>query len=102
MQFEAAAGPDALLMDVPVVSVDLAGELREIDFVAAGASLHVTQEVDLGPAVTRAIGSWRKLPELRKNVDAFLQSAFHELNSDPARVAAETILRLRSERVAAV
>jgi hypothetical protein len=90
-----AAGLDAMLMDVPVVSIDLAGELTGVDFIESGASQHVRDEPGLRAAVERAVCNAESLADVRSRAEAFLKEAFFALDGDPARIAAEAILSLR-------
>jgi hypothetical protein len=94
-----AAGLDALLVDVPVLSIDLAGELNAIDFINAGASLHARSESELRVAIERVLQGPSAIADVRMRAEAFLKEAFHELNGNPARLAAQTILSLRRPRL---
>lgn len=79
---------EAMLMGVPVVTVDLTGDLARTDFIRAGATHHVTEAGQLEPAVRRALAG----PPVE--AAAYLADTFDRLDGRAADRAAAAILEL--------
>lgn len=85
---------EAMLMDVPVVTMDFCGELKGVDFIDAGATWHVTTREDLEQAVRRILASDGSLADLTSRAEAFLRDAFASLDRQASARCAETIEKL--------
>jgi UDP-N-acetylglucosamine 2-epimerase len=86
-----AAALEALLMDVPVVTMDFMNELEGIDFIDAGATLHCRTAQDLQKAVQTVVCKPAGPDRLGEPARKFLRESFENLDGDPARAAAEII-----------
>jgi hypothetical protein len=77
------AALDAMRAGVPVVTLDLTGELGAIDFIAAGATTHVTDASALSDAVRTLITTPAAHTAARTRGDAFY--ARHAYTTTPGR-----------------
>ncbi len=89
-----AAGIEALLMDVPVVSIDLAGELSSVDFIEAGVTPHVEDGRDLPGVVRGVLKNEQERNELRQRAKAFLGDTFASFGAQAAERTAQRLLAL--------
>ena len=74
---------EAMLMDVPVVTMDFCDELKDVDFIDCGATVHVRTREDLEQAA-RSILADGPSPELQERVRAHLQRAFYAVDGGSA------------------
>jgi hypothetical protein len=86
------AAIEAMLVGVPVVTVDLDGEATGVDFIEAGATLHVRTTGELSGALDAALDAGIQGPDLRDRVTRYLADAFLALDGQSARRCAEAIL----------
>lgn len=86
-----AAAVDAMLMDVPVVTVDLMDELGAADFIRAGVTVHVRSESELAEAVRTLLRSPDTFSGLRHSVREFLVHTFGELDGRAAERGASAL-----------
>jgi len=84
---------EALLMDVPVVTMDFANEVHGIDFIDAEATLHVTSPEALEASV-RSLVADGPPKEMKARVLNFLENSFHKLDGQASRRCAEALLAL--------
>ncbi len=82
---------EAMLLDVPVVTIDLADEISDVDFIDAGATLHVETDEALSDAVTGLLAGSEVRAGLQSRVDAYLKDAFYALDGHSAARAAEAL-----------
>jgi UDP-N-acetylglucosamine 2-epimerase len=82
---------EAMLMGVPVITMDFAGEYRDVDFIDAGATLHVRSESELSTALTAALGRSSVLLAVERRAAAFVNGAFGPLDGRSADRAAALI-----------
>jgi hypothetical protein len=91
---------EAMLMDVPVVTMDYASEIESADFIQFGATVHVRSGEALIAAVRNILA--RGAPgETRLRAEAFLRQAFHALDGRSAERGAEALCVLTAEEVKA-
>ncbi len=88
-----AVAVEAMLMEVPVVSMDFCDEIHEVDFIDAQATRHVTTLESLVEAV-RPLSIRQSLPDYQAQVDAYLQSAFYALDGQSSARGARCLLNL--------
>jgi len=86
-----AAALEALLMEVPVITMDFMNELEGIDFIDAGATLHCRTAQELQQAVQTVVCKPAGRDRLGAQARKFLAESFENLDGSPARVAAEII-----------
>ncbi|MGD9722092.1 MAG: UDP-N-acetylglucosamine 2-epimerase [Pirellulales bacterium] len=75
-----AVAVEAMLMDVPVITMDFREEVREVDFIDAGATIHVRTGDELlerAQAVVRGTDSGK---DTSSRVTAYLEDAFCALD----------------------
>jgi UDP-N-acetylglucosamine 2-epimerase len=73
-------GVEALLMDVPVVTMDFCDEIHEVDFIDAGATIHVRTAESLENAVREILAARGPREDVRSQVQAYLNAAFFALD----------------------
>ena len=86
-----AVAVEAMLMDVPVVTMDFAAELKRVAFIAAGATLHVQTAEQLEQAVQAVLDSSDRIFEVKQRVKTFLSGEFFALDNRSAVRCAEAI-----------
>lgn len=86
---------EAMLMDVPVVTMDFADEIQGVDFIEAGATRHVTTSEELEGAVRHLLESDALLQ--RQHVDRYLKDSFHLLDGSAARRCAAVLLAMEED-----
>jgi UDP-N-acetylglucosamine 2-epimerase len=89
-----AAAIDAMLKNVPVISIDLADELLGIAFIEYGATVHVRSEEDLSLAMTSVLSFSERSAVALARAKEFVLESFQELDGNPSMVAAHTLLEL--------
>ncbi len=96
-----AAGIEALLMDVPVVTIDLVGELSSVDFIAAGVTPHVQDRRDLCAIVRSQLDHGQMGIDYKSRAKAFLADAFASFGAEAARRTAQSLLSLDAAKTPA-
>ena len=79
-----AVAHEAMFMDVPVVTIDFAGELSGTNFIDAGATTHVRDFVELEQAVRRLIESPDAALAARQRGRGFLEDMYFKLDGRSA------------------
>lgn len=85
---------EAMLMDVPVISMDFANEIKQVNFIDAGATWHVRTEEDLGEAVRTLLYDPVRRAALAQKAGEFLKNQFYALDGRSAQRSAEILLAL--------
>jgi hypothetical protein len=85
---------EALLVDVPVVTMDFAGELNGVDFIEMGATTHVRSYTELEEKVGALLHSKELRGQTRDQAAAFLQEMFFALDGRSAERAADELIKL--------
>jgi hypothetical protein len=88
---------EAMLMRVSVITVDLADEIREVDFIDAGTTLHARNEEELEAALDRVFDAPESLGEIRAAAERYARETFFALDGRSAERAAQTLLTLKEE-----
>jgi UDP-N-acetylglucosamine 2-epimerase len=88
-----AVAVEAMLMDVPVVSMDFRNEIHDVDFIDAQATQHVNSVEGLIEAV-RPLIACPTTPVRRDKVEAYLQSAFFALDGQSSARGAQSLIEL--------
>lgn len=88
-----ASAVEAMLMDVPVITMDYCGETAGIDFIDAGATWHVRTPEALEQAARELLAGGMP-DDLRKRVQAYLQDSFFALDGGSAARGAEALCEL--------
>lgn len=93
---------EAMLVGVPVVTMDFCREVSDVDFIDAGATRHVEDYDALLAAVGQRLASPPLPPDLQQRTDEYLADAFLALDGQAATRAADALLRLmdRPQRAA--
>lgn len=89
-----AAGLDALMMEVPLVTMDFAARLADTPYVAAGASRHATTEEDLTAAVREVLHGGARLEARRRKASRFLDRTYGRRDGHAADRAAGVLMGL--------
>ena len=91
------AAIDAMLMDVPVITLDFQGDLSDVDFIARSATLHVKQPTVLVAALREALdGAYDSRP-----ARDFIRWKFDVVDGKASQRAADAILRGAASNVSA-
>jgi len=85
---------EAMLMGVPVITVDLADELSRVDFIEAGATIHCRTVADLVRRARETLERGCAPSGVSRRAQAFLQETFAHLDGDPVDASATAILDL--------
>lgn len=91
-----AVAVEAMLMDVPVISMDFRDEIHDVDFIDAQATHHVTTAEGLIEAI-RPLSAGQSLRTRQAQVDAYLQSAFFALDGQSSARGAQCLVNLLSQ-----
>jgi UDP-N-acetylglucosamine 2-epimerase len=84
---------EAMLMNVPVITMDFFGELTNVDFIEAGATVHVTSAEELQTAVHSVLKSG--LPaEVQASVRKYVEDAFCSLDGKSAERGANALVEM--------
>lgn len=85
---------EAMLMDVPVITMDFRNEVYDVDFIKAGATVHVQSTEELESAVRRLLPPNRMPVDLRRNVQSHLEDAYYALDGRSSLRGAESLCEL--------
>ena len=85
---------EAMVMGVPVITIDLAGELAGVNFIDAGVTLHVTNERELEAAIRRVVDEPTSLGDLRGRAARFVSEIYGALDGRASERAADCLERL--------
>jgi hypothetical protein len=88
------AAQEAMLLDVPVITMDLCGEIRDIDFIDGGATVHVRNADDLERAVRETLAGEGASREKQAKAQSHLQRAFHAVDGGSGRRGAQALCEL--------
>ena len=89
---------EAMVMDVPVITMDFADEIRGVDFIDAGATTHVRTGDELVAAVRAVLQRPGHEDALVERVRLYLARAFHALDGRSAERGAQSIRQLIASR----
>ncbi len=90
------AAVDAMLMDVPVVTMDFCDEIHDVDFIDLGATTHTRTPDELIQRVRAILEVGGDDPGVHERAKAYLQRAFFALDGRSAARGAEAIAEMRS------
>ncbi len=71
---------EAMVMEVPVITMDFCNALHGIDFIEAGATLHVTNADDLEAAVRNVLSAGQLSDDRRDRIAGFLRDTYYALD----------------------
>lgn len=89
-----SAAVDAMLGGVPVMTVDLDGELGGVDFIEAGATLHVRDETGLERELLRSLQREAAPPPTAGAARAYVEASFAARGAQAAERAAAALVEL--------
>ncbi len=89
-----AVAVEAMLMDVPVITMDFANEISGADFIDMRASTHVTEPAALIDAVRTILELSEQREEALSRSRVFLQDMFLDVDGNSAQRAGEEFCRL--------
>jgi glycosyltransferase involved in cell wall biosynthesis len=90
---------EAMAMDIPVITMDYCGELYRIDFIDAGATIHVTDASGLVAAVKQVLATGRSPKDVQTRVEEFLKGTYFALDGRSSQRAAESLQELAARAV---
>lgn len=82
---------EAMLLDVPVITMDFHREIHGVDFIDAGATRHVTDFAALAAAVAASFASPDSLADVAGRARQYLADAFYLLDGRSAERTADAI-----------
>ncbi|CAK9073414.1 Streptogramin A acetyltransferase (Virginiamycin acetyltransferase D) (Vat(D)) [Durusdinium trenchii] len=85
---------EAMLMDVPVITMDFADEIAATDFITQGATTHVTTPEHLYETVESIVDSPEGASSARDRSQDYLQSMFHSHDGRSAERVGRELCRL--------
>lgn len=85
---------EAMLMGVPVITMDYANEITGADFVDSGTTTHVTDAEGLIEALRALVESPEQRAQALERSQAYLQDMFLSVDGNSARRAGEELCRL--------
>ncbi len=86
-----AVAIEAMLMDVPVVTMDFRDEIHQVDFIAAGATSHVCSFEALEHAVREILAAGGQSAEVKSRIRAYLEEAFYAMDGRSASRGAQAL-----------
>jgi hypothetical protein len=89
---------ESMLMNVPVITMDFASEYKDVDFIEAGATVHVTTEVDLERTVRTLLEQPDAFSDVRQRARSFVTDAFGPLDARSAERCAAALCQLIDRR----
>ena len=89
---------EAMLMDVPVVTMDFDNEISNVDFIEAGATIHVRSIEGLEDAINKVICSASEIGDVRKRKDIFIRDNFYALDGNAGLRTAEVLKGILEEK----
>jgi UDP-N-acetylglucosamine 2-epimerase len=89
---------EAMLMDVPVVTMDFCDEIREVDFIDFGATTHVTTAESLEGTVREILAAQAPTAEVNAAVQTYLKAAFHALDGCSSQRGVEALRDIIRDR----
>jgi hypothetical protein len=85
---------EAMLTDVPVITMDFCNEIPEIDFIQAGATVHVRTAGDLEQAVRKILSVPGVPRDVLAHMQDYLRGSFFALDGCSAQRGAELLREL--------
>ena len=89
---------EAMIQNVPVVTMDFAGEISGVEFIEAGATVHVTTPAELELAVRNLVRTPQDYHQTRRNAQAYIKSAFLAVDGHSAERAAQAVAKMSTSR----
>ena len=96
------ASIEAMLMNVPVITMDFCDEIQDVDFIDSGATAHVCTSEALEQAVRGILVGTPEIDAIRSRASTYLNSAFFALDGGSAERGAKALRVLMGERTSAV
>lgn len=85
---------EAMLMNVPVITMDFCHEIHAVDFIEAGATTHVSTSPALVEAVQAIVSGQGPGAEVQAHVQAYLKKAFYALDGLSASRGAQSLMEM--------
>ena len=85
---------EAMLMDVPVITMDFCDEIHGIDFIDAGATMHVTSGERLDERFRAVLDREQPVEQLKAKVAEYLRDSFFALDGRSAERTAQALVAL--------
>jgi len=74
---------EAMVMDVPVVTMDFCNEIHDVDFIDAGATVHVANGEMLEQVVRETLATAVTARTCERRVKSFIEKSFYALTDIP-------------------
>lgn len=85
------AGKEALLMKIPVITMDLMDELIEIDFIDKNISLHVKNYKDLISAINDIFSQNEQVVEVMQRAELYIEDCFYKRDTASSNRVVESL-----------
>jgi len=76
---------EAMLMKVPVITVDYMNEYQEVDFIDLGTTIHVKTETELFEAVQNVLYSAEKFNDVLERANQYIESYFYKPDGNASK-----------------
>jgi UDP-N-acetylglucosamine 2-epimerase len=86
------AGNEALLMGVPVITMDFNEEISETDFIKNEISLHVKDYENLKIAINEIVANSTKIKKLMAKTEAYIENCFYARDAKSAKRIAKSLI----------
>lgn len=88
-----AAAQEAMLLDIPVITMDFNKEYAHVDFIEEGATIHVTNPMELSSTINNILIKPELFQINRNNANKYLEQSFYKLDGNATRRCLDIILR---------
>ncbi len=76
---------EAMLMQIPVITLDYMDEYRNVDFIDIGATVHVKQEAELFETIQDVLCSTNNYTETMKIAQKYVESYYYKLDGKASK-----------------
>ena len=84
---------EAMLMKLPVITVDYMNEYQEVDFIDFGATIHVKTETELFEAIQNVLHSSNKYKDVMRKAQQYINTYFYKPNGRASERIADYLVQ---------
>ena len=90
---------EAMLMNVPVITVDYMNEYRGVDFIEMGTTIHVKTESELFEAIQNVLHSSNKYKDVMRKAQQYINTYFYKPNGRASERIADYLAKISNEQI---
>ncbi|MBL7096002.1 UDP-N-acetylglucosamine 2-epimerase [candidate division KSB1 bacterium] len=90
---------EAMLMNVPVITVDYMNEYRGVDFIEMGTTIHVKTESELFEAIQNVLHSSNKYKDVMRKAQQYINTYFYKPNGRASERIADYLAHIVMEPI---